>query len=45
MALDVDVRALVGHESLWTTGEKIEISRAHCEVPKPPNLEFSLRGL
>jgi hypothetical protein len=27
-------------ESLWTTGEKIGFSKAHCEVQKQPNLNF-----
>jgi hypothetical protein len=25
----------------WTTGEKEGFSKAHCEVPKQPNLDFS----
>jgi hypothetical protein len=45
MAFNVDFLAPGGHESLWTTGEKIEFSRVHCEVPKQPNLEFSFQGL
>jgi hypothetical protein len=34
-----------GRESLWTTGKKVGFSKAHCEVPKQPNLDFSFRGL
>jgi hypothetical protein len=34
-----------GRESLWTTGEKVGFSKAHCEVQKQPNLDFSFRGL
>jgi hypothetical protein len=30
-----------GRESLWTTGKKVGFSKAHCEVQKQPNLNFS----
>jgi hypothetical protein len=30
-----------GRESLWTTGEKVGFSKAHCEVQKQSNLNFS----
>jgi hypothetical protein len=43
-ARDVDFQAAGGHESLWTTDEKIEFSRVHCEVTKQLNLDFSFRG-
>jgi hypothetical protein len=33
-----------GRESLWATGEKVGSSKAHCEVQKQPNLDFSFRG-
>jgi hypothetical protein len=45
IARDIDFRAPGGRESLWTTGEKTEFSRVHCEVPEQPNLDFSFRGL
>jgi Fe-S cluster biosynthesis and repair protein YggX len=31
-----------GRESLWTTGKKVEFSKAYCEVQKQPNLDFSI---
>jgi hypothetical protein len=34
-----------GRECLWTTCEKVGFSKAHCEVQKQPNLDFSFRGL
>jgi hypothetical protein len=30
-----------GRESLWTAGGKVGFSKAHCEVQKQPNLDFS----
>jgi hypothetical protein len=30
---------------LWTTGEKVGFSKAHCEVQKQPNLDLSFRDL
>jgi hypothetical protein len=44
MAIDIDLRAPGGRESLWTTGEKTGFLRVHCEVPEQPNLDFSFEG-
>ena len=44
MVRDVDIRAPGGRESLWTTGEKIDFSQAHCEVQNQPNLILSFSG-
>jgi hypothetical protein len=41
MASDIDDRAPAGRESLWTTGKKVEFSKAHCEVQKQTKLENS----
>jgi hypothetical protein len=30
-----------GRESLWTTGEKVGFSKAHCKVQKQAKLNFS----
>jgi hypothetical protein len=36
----LDFQAPSDCEFLWTTGEEIEFSLGHCEVPKQPNLDF-----
>jgi hypothetical protein len=41
MLKEIDFGPYAGRESLWTTGEKVGFSKAHCEVPKQPNLNFS----
>jgi hypothetical protein len=42
---EIDFRPSADRESLWTTGKKVGFSKAHCEVQKQPNLDFSFRGL
>jgi hypothetical protein len=45
MLKEINFWPSAGRESLWTTGEKVGFSKAHCEVPKQPNLDFSFWGL
>jgi hypothetical protein len=45
MLKEIDFWPSAGRESLWTTIEKVGFSKAHCEVQKQPNLDFSVRGL
>jgi hypothetical protein len=37
---DVDFRAPVARESLWTTAKKGEFPNGHCEVQKQQILDF-----
>jgi hypothetical protein len=45
MLKEIDFCPSAGRESLWTTGERVRFSKAHCEVQKQPNLDFSFRGV
>jgi hypothetical protein len=41
MLKGIDYGPFAGYESLWTTGEKVGFSKAHCEVQKQSNLNIS----
>jgi hypothetical protein len=45
MLKEIDFLPSAGRESLWTTAEKLGFSKAHCEVQKKSNVDFSFRGL
>jgi hypothetical protein len=44
MLKEIGFSPSAGRESLWTTGEIVGFSKAHCEVQKQPNLDLSFRG-
>jgi hypothetical protein len=45
MLKEIDYWPSAGRESLWTIGEKVGFSKAHCAVQKQPNLDFAFRDL